>query len=72
MITLEGSHLGVLSLEFRVWSCQVPRGCYDVAVSVAVLLVFVRRCLVVALDIKVDRLEVRVVLRCGVVCCEAV
>lgn len=36
-------------------------------VFVAVLLVFVRRCLVVALDIKVDRLEGRVVLRCGVV-----
>ena len=35
----------------------------------AVLLVFVRSCLVVALDIKVDRLEVRVVLRWGVVWC---
>lgn len=37
----------------------------------AVLLVFVRSWLVVALDIKVDRLEVRVVFEvgCSVVCC---
>lgn len=40
----------------------MPRGCFYVADSVAVLLVFVRSCLVVVLDIKVDRLEVR----CGV------
>lgn len=36
----------------------MPRGCFYVADSVAVLLVFVRSCSVVVLDIKVDRLEV--------------
>lgn len=55
--------LGVRTSSFAPWnlgfgSLQVPRGCFYVADSVAVLLVFVRSCSVVVLDIKVDRLEV--------------